>query len=81
MQLRDAHFAVKSPGNKAVDKHGKPLMLYHSGEEANTFNAFDPKHEGKESFIYGATNALASQTYASKSNPSSQIGSLKNKIR
>lgn len=40
-RLRDLHFKVNTPNNKAVDTEGNPLYLYHGSPERN-ITTFDP---------------------------------------
>lgn len=67
-QLRDLHFAIKAPNNKAVDANGMPIKTYHTvGDKYNpNFTEFDPNIEGFNSSIYTSSNPLMSGSYSNK---------------
>jgi hypothetical protein len=66
--LRDLHFKVKTPGNRAVDINGNPVKQYHtvSDEYNPNFNVFDQTIEGEHSSIYTSDDPFMSGTYSSK---------------
>ena len=67
-QLRDLHFAIKAPNNKAVDANGMPIKTYHTvGDKYNpNFTEFDPNIEGSNSSIYTSSDPLMSGSYSNK---------------
>lgn len=63
-QLSDEHYKLKTKDNQAVDESGNPVELYHSGQTVPQFTSFNTNYEGRgDSYIYAASNPLASKTY------------------
>ena len=67
-RLRDLHFKIKTPNNKAVDVNGNPIKQYHtvSDEHDPNFNTFNTTIEGENSSIYTSDDPFLSGTYSSK---------------
>lgn len=67
-KLRDLHFKVKTPNNRAVDAIGNPKKQYHTvGDEYDpSFNEFKKDMEGFDSNVYTTDNKFMSGTYSSR---------------
>lgn len=63
--LRDLHFKVKTPNNKAITENGLPIKTYHTvGDKYDyRFNVFDPTIEGSNSMIYTTDSRPMSRSY------------------
>ena len=67
-RLRDLHFGINSPNNKAVDSNGIPLPSYHTVKDKYNpdFTIFNPEIEGTHSSIYTTDNPFMSGSYTTK---------------
>lgn len=67
-RLRDLHFMIAFPNNKAINSKGTPLLSYHTvGDKYNpNFTAFNPEIEGTHSSIYTTDNPFMSGSYTTK---------------
>lgn len=82
-KLRDLHFKVKTPNNRAVDVTGNPKKQYHTvGDEYDpSFNEFKKDIEGFDSNIYTTDNKFMSGTYSSRLLSSDELDHIIESVR